>query len=404
MAAADQKCDAGGALPRWLDIPWNTGVRRACSRFARHSAVLVLIVLSTAVTGCATRSGAELLIPQTVAAAGLPTLRLLAVTDREIDASAQSYGGGRGGLSYDAFTLAVAPVSPPDDQGKPVQDAGGNIRAEFITQDRQGLDRAGFLSAVAERSAEARQPVLVFVHGYNHSYQEALFTLARVEMGADAPTTSILFSWPSEANPAGYAADRDAATYARDDLANLLSDLAEAPDRPILVSGHSMGAWLVMEVVRQLKLLGREDIIDRLQIGLAAPDIDVDVFRAQMAVIGPVSLTVLVSADDRALALSRRLSLGRQRLGAVSVDDPGVQQMAQDLGIRIIDISAAPAGDRFKHDRFLFLSVLHAERGDEPDLFMLRRMGRVGTYILNGAGIALPAQLPRPEDSEDELQ
>lgn len=46
-----------------------------------------------------------------------------------------------------------------------------------------------------------------------------------------------------------------------------------------------MGAWLTVEALRQLRLARNDAAINRLNVILAAPDIDVDVFRSQMEVI-----------------------------------------------------------------------------------------------------------------------
>lgn len=67
-----------------------------------------------------------------------------------------------------------------------------------------------------------------------------------------------------------------------------------------------MGGWLVMEALRQLRFEGRNDVLSKLQVVLAAPDIDADVFRKQIEVVGRLNppLTILVSKDDRALKAS----------------------------------------------------------------------------------------------------
>ena len=55
---------------------------------------------------------------------------------------------------------------------------------------------------------------------------------------------------------------------------------------------------------------------------LAAPDIDIDLFRAQMASVGKMRhpITVLVASDDPALKISSRLAARRMRLGLADAD------------------------------------------------------------------------------------
>ncbi|MGO8411564.1 alpha/beta hydrolase, partial [Rhizobium ruizarguesonis] len=76
----------------------------------------------------------------------------------------------------------------------------------------------------------------------------------------------------------------------RDALTDLLAALArDSRIGTITVFAHSMGGWLTVEALRQLRLSGQDDVFNRLTVVLAAPDIDVDVFQAQMQVIGPMT-------------------------------------------------------------------------------------------------------------------
>ena len=217
-------------------------------------------------------------------------------------------------------------------------------------EDRMAKWRAGFTTKLrgdgANHPAEARIPravapnrrpctkadVVIFVHGYNYSFEESLFRLAQLVVDGRLTETPVLFAWPSAASVTGYVSDKDAVTYSRDDLVRVLRDVANDPKvGKITVFGHSMGAWLTVEALRQLRLTGQDAVIGRLNgVVLAAPDIDVDVFRRQMEVIGPLDppLTLLVSRDDRALKISSRIAGSRDRIGARDVNDPQVQVLA----------------------------------------------------------------------------
>lgn len=161
------------------------------------------------------------------------------------------------------------------------------------------------MKAIPEKDQQRR--VVVFVHGYNYNFQEALFRLAQLRADSNLPAVPILFAWPSQAALSGYIADKDSATFSRDNLTQLLIDLTKDRKRgEVMVFAHSMGGWLTTEALRQLKLEGRQDVLDKLTVVLAAPDIDADVFISQLNLIGKMSppLTVLVSRDDRALEAS----------------------------------------------------------------------------------------------------
>ena len=133
----------------------------------------------------------------------------------------------------------------------------------------------------------------------------------------------ILFAWPSQGRVAAYAEDKDAATHSRDDLMALLKMVASSPQvGDIMVLAHSMGGLVTAEALRQLRIERQDRVIARLRrVILAAPDIDVDVFRAQLQTIGPLSppMTLLVSKDDKALEFSNFIGGSRARVGALDM-------------------------------------------------------------------------------------
>ena len=222
----------------------------------------------------------------------------------------------------------------------------------------------------------------VFVHGYNHSFQEALYRLVQMRADAQGEECAVLFSWPSSARARDYLGDRDSADFSRQALVSLMADLARDQQiGTVTIFAHSMGARLTMEALRQLRLLGQEEVLDRLEVILVAPDIDLDVFQAQASLVGPMKtpMVVLVAADDRALQLSQRLSGSRPRLGTIAVEDPRVSAAANAFGIQIIDIADLPAG-RFGHDRYIALSVLH---GEQSDIEVLDQVRSAGTFVFD---------------------
>ena len=87
---------------------------------------------------------------------------------------------------------------------------------------------------------------------------------------------------------------------------------------------------------------------------LASPDLDVDVFGRQFMSLGKEKphFTIFVSRDDRALALSRRISGNVDRLGQI---DPSVEPYRSKLeaaGITVLDLTKLKGGDRLNHGKF----------------------------------------------------
>ncbi|MCQ0969522.1 alpha/beta hydrolase [Paracoccus sp. TK19116] len=233
-------------------------------------------------------------------------------------------------------------------------DMGGSETVSGLAVERQAIitSRRALLDQIADRPVPRK--VSVFVHGFNLNFPEAVMRTAQLSADDVIDGYPVLFAWPSEARLQGYLHDRDAVLVSRDALVQLLIDLVE--DRrlnEVDILAHSMGAFLTVEAMRQLRLTGRGDVLDQLSVTLAGPDIDTDVFAAQMAVIGPMRrpVKILVAPDDRALMLSGRLS-GDARLGALDVTDRRVRDNSAKYNIAIVDISELPTTDGLRHARY----------------------------------------------------
>lgn len=335
---------------------------------------------------CATRPG--LIALETVApdaAPGIRTVSMYAVTTRQrAEPNTNYFDSGRSAkTNYARFTVSIPPDHKPAKVEWPV--GKPNPANSFAVVSQSMLDNAEFEQDIAHAGDTNRQ-IGVFVHGYNYSFQEALFRLAQMVADSGIHGTPILFSWPSQATLEGYIADKESATYSRDALVALLIELARKRSKgDIVVFGHSMGGWLVMEALRQVKLIGRTDVLLRLQVILAAPDIDADVMLKDLEVIGHLSppLTILVSKDDRALKAASLISGRSLRVGAIDVNDPRVREAAVKYGVAVVDISELPATDALNHDKFTSLAALYhsvtARARQQP-------LGRAGAFILDTAG------------------
>jgi esterase/lipase superfamily enzyme len=299
-------------------------------------------------------------------------------------------------LNFARYTISVPPGHTPSKiewpNGKP------DPLVNFATVDQAGLTAATFRGEIAAlRTAVAatgsragKGNVIVFVHGYNENFQEALFRLATLAADSDIPAAPVLFSWPSLGALSGYVADKDSVTYSRDYLVETLAMLAADPRiGKITVLGHSMGGWLTAEALRQLRLTRQDRVLARLEVVLAAPDIDVDVFRSQVRVIGPMTppMTLLVSKDDRALAVSSFITTERPRVGALDVENPLVREAALKADIRIIDISNLPSSDRFNHSRFVGLAALYPKVSHDAN----RNLGNAGAFVFDAVGATVAA-------------
>jgi len=89
---------------------------------------------------------------------------------------------------------------------------------------------------------------------------------------------------------------------------------------------------------------------------LASPDIDVDVFRRQIAEIEiddkrpPV--TLFVSQDDRALGISKLLAGDEPRLGAVDPTVEPYRGILEKARVHVVDLTQLAADDPSNHNKF----------------------------------------------------
>jgi len=197
--------------------------------------------------------------------------------------------------------------------------------------------------------------VLLFVHGYNTRFEEAVYRFAQIIHDSRAPALPLLFTWPSRGRLLAYAYDRESANYSRDALKAVLQTLARDKSvGEVSILAHSMGNWVTIEALRQMAIRNGAIAPKIKHVMLAAPDVDVDVFRRQMRVIEARHhpFTLFVSRDDKALAISGRLWGDTPRVGAI---DPNAEPWRSQLereNIRVIDLTALKSGDSMNHGKF----------------------------------------------------
>jgi len=288
-----------------------------------------------------------------------PEAASIGTTEQVLVASSRAFEDGqftdnrREGLSFVSFDVSI----PPNREAGEVDPVRDNRRVnpeeQFLVTRAEGLDgEAGFRAELRHqlrtRPASDRA-IMVFVHGYNTTFADGLYRTAQIRHDLNVPGIAVHYGWPSAGHPLGYAYDRDSALFGRDGLERLLIQIAEADSDEIVLVAHSMGSAVTMEALRQLRIGGRQDVLDRFSgIILMSPDIDIDVFRSQALRIDPLPqpFVIFTSRRDRALLLSARMTGLRNRLG--NLED--LEDVA-DLDITMIDLSefSGGFGDRLNH-------------------------------------------------------
>ncbi|ABG30444.1 alpha/beta hydrolase [Roseobacter denitrificans] len=201
-----------------------------------------------------------------------------------------------------------------------------------------------FIRTIAQKPG---REVVLFIHGYNTTPSEALHRFAQVSHDLQISIPKLLFAWPSAGIATGYVYDRDSVLFSRDALADLLTALSRETNKEVRLIAHSMGAHLTMEVLRQLAISGRRDVLNKISsLALLAPDSDPDIFRAQAQATMPLPdpFVIMTTQNDRALNASAFINIGRQKVGDLS--------RAEDIeafDITIFDFTALADGSNRDH-------------------------------------------------------
>jgi len=314
----------------------------AAARRQRVAASLALAILGAAMNllaGCASTGLSELTEPS----AEPRSLSVFVVSTRKGEHGPSSDAGVEGGARASLQTIGVPPQHEAGQMERPGF-GSEDPQKHFVALSRRGLDERMFLSELASHISGrvgSSRDVLLYVHGFNTSYDEARFRLAQIAYDGRFSGVPVLFTWPSAGSLLDYGAAKESATISRDALARLIRQLAETPGVGRLhILAHSMGTWLTMEALRENAIAGSPDLNGRLgDVMLAAPDIDLNVFRQQLARVDASHVSVLVAANDRALSISRTLAGDRPRLGALDPSAPGDRAALESLGVKVYDLS-----------------------------------------------------------------
>lgn len=195
------------------------------------------------------------------------------------------------------------------------------------------------IDLVAARAAEAEGRVLLFLHGFNNTFDEAV--RRAIAMASDIAFEGIVvvWSWPADGTTPSYFRDEESARWSRPHLNRFVKELVTRQEiaRVDLVA-HSMGSRLALWLLESLAEADRP-----LPIGsvvFAAPDEAQDIFEQGIWLAGTVgSLRTLYAAKyDRPLQISGRIH--RSPRAGVGGD----VSILVIPGMESVDVTAVEAG------------------------------------------------------------
>jgi esterase/lipase superfamily enzyme len=275
-------------------------------------------------------------------------------TNRQVRGAGDMLGDYRGGhgprLRYGEAVVSVPRMPTRDDL--PRQYDRDYVRPITVTAITPHANQSGFRTALQRQVCNERREALVFIHGYNTSFEGSLRAAANLASVLELDGAAVVYSWPSRGALWGYPLDGDVATNDENvaELTSILRDVATQQGvQRVYVVAHSMGNRLLVRALQRMRSMEPPNARRHLftEIVFASPDVAQDYFRTSVEDASRLAgrLTLYASNDDRALVVSRFLHLGGLRAGQT-----GANILVN--GLDTIDTSAAMSSG-YEHDDFV---------------------------------------------------
>jgi esterase/lipase superfamily enzyme len=173
-------------------------------------------------------------------------------------------------------------------------------RIELI-EDRYWQDLHKLIQSLAEED----RVLLLFVHGYNVTFDQAAVRAAQLGFDLSIRGATAFFSWPSQGQLKGYAADVAAIEASEEALGKFIVEMVSRNElKKAHLIAHSMGNRGLLRALSEMVNRFSDTLpISLQQIFLAAPDVDTGLF-ARLATVYPrisTRTTMYVSDKDKAL-------------------------------------------------------------------------------------------------------
>lgn len=336
------------------------------------------MALIVTLAGCAGRPRGVLVPVAEASPLSSQVEMIVATTRSRADTPGEMFNGERGLTpSFAEITVSIPSTKyrkvgevewPKRLPANPVTDFA-TLKADQVTRP----EAEAWLSRSVRKSSD--RSVLIFIHGFNNRFEDSVYRFAQIVHDAGAQSVPVLVTWPSRGSLLAYGYDRESTNYTRNALENLLQYMARDPEvKEVSILAHSMGNWLALESLRQMAIRNGRLPAKFKNVMLAAPDVDVDVFRSQIADMGKQhpKFTLFVSRDDRALAFSRRVWGNVPRLGSIDPEEAPYKSELAANNVSVIDLTKIKDGDRLRHSKF----------AESPEIVQL-----IGSRLSNGQAL-----------------
>lgn len=227
-------------------------------------------------------------------------------------------------LTYGMCNVFIPQSHKPGSVGTPWWRRWIRLEADDSLQVRSTLAMSpedfwrGFADKMQTWWEPGQRNAFVLIHGYNVTFEEAAIRAAQIGYDLKLPGEMAFFSWPSRGGTLDYTRDESTITASIAAIAQFLRELSQRSGAErIHIFAHSMGNRGFLSALERLVADGHPQV--KLgQVFFCAPDEDVRTFTDKVTRYPhlPEQRTLLVSPEDRAVALSRWLH-GFARVGVL---------------------------------------------------------------------------------------
>jgi esterase/lipase superfamily enzyme len=207
---------------------------------------------------------------------------------------------------------------------------------DFLVESTKTLSKEEFARGLGPHD------ILLFVHGFNNSFDDAVLRAAQLQYDLEFPGPAVAFSWPSAASLNAYQIDTqkaaDSAAALAETIRNLLDQTAAGPatgGKParLHIIAHSMGNRVLLNALYALydSEYLKPDTRPLGQIVLAAPDVGAQMFNNLIPYATDFSqqVTYYYCQTDTALIASRQINL-YEPVGLLPLFEPSVRTICAD--------------------------------------------------------------------------
>lgn len=297
------------------------------------SKFFLIVVLSAIVVGCAAT------VHMAKLEQNYALVEVFYATDRKIEdtSNVKSYfGSARGELVY-----GTTKVSIPHDHRMGELESPSIWRFEFKENPEKhvtllniaSIEKESYFEALSSRINESgKKSAFIYIHGYNVTFEDAARRTGQMAYDLGFDGVPVFYSWPSHGSTPKYTFDEVNIKWAESNVREFLTDFLEESDADnVFLIAHSMGNRALtrayIDVVKSTPSFG----VKIKEVILAAPDIDADIFKRDIApalAVAGTPVTLYASSQDIPLKASMAVHGGHRRAGD-SGDDlivmPGIE-------------------------------------------------------------------------------